>query len=98
MLKFWAISALVCIAGPAFADVSAAEITYQSCRVCHDTAAGAAIPPLAGRSQAELEAAFAAMEASPEAQSIMHRFTAGLSADEIAALTAFIASQTGAKK
>lgn len=98
MLQKLAGIALICLAAPAQAEVSSAEITYQSCRVCHDTAKGATITPLVGRSAEDLGAAFAQMAENPAAQSIMHRFLVGLSDQEIADLTLYIATLAGERK
>lgn len=82
-----------CLPIGASAQTEAEAMTYGSCLMCHggDDISGS-IPPLAGKSQADLVAAMTAFAVPGQAGTIMNRFVAGLTAEEMDRLARYIAS------
>ncbi len=79
----------LCAGGAALAQGTAEAVLSASCLTCHGDGQGeGAIPAIAGRPYEELMTALAGFDGTTA--TIMHRFTAGLTAEEIEALARHI--------
>lgn len=96
MYRILTIIGLACMAVPAHAGSSPEEIIYISCRACHaGPGSDTTIPAIAGRPSAELSAALSHIAQDSHDTVIMHRFTTGLTADELTALAHYISGLEG---
>jgi cytochrome c553 len=86
-------------AGVGHAESSPEEITFQSCRVCHGAAAGeTGIPAIEGRAYDDLLASLMSLGGTTDKSTIMHRFSAGQSREELEALSRYISDLDGPNK
>lgn len=87
---------IVALVGPALA--SSEDVTMVSCSVCHGlTGSGASIPTINGRDSQELLALMLSFAAGDTSATIMHRFLAGMSSEELELLAVYISGMGAAE-
>lgn len=86
--------AALAAAGPATAEMQRGEILALSCMGCHGTEGKSpgSMPSLNGKSQDYIASAMLAFKNDERPATVMNRLAKGYSADEIAALAAYLAS------
>jgi cytochrome c553 len=89
MFRSLIILALICAGGAGLAQDTSAEITAESCAVCHNDSA-TAIPKIGDRSFKELTDTLTGFRQAGSTVTIMHNFVAGLTAQEIEDLARFL--------
>ena len=96
MLKSLTLCFALCASGAAYAQPSAAEITYNSCAVCHGDGQGeGAIPAIRGQKYEALLGYMTSLGGPSDTSTIMHRFTAGLTVPEMEDLAQYISTLEG---
>lgn len=81
---------------PAAAEVGAAPPGAASCSGCHAPASlGAAVPPIAGHSAAEIVAAMEDYRAGRRPATVMDRIAKGFTPEETQAIAAWLATPRG---
>jgi cytochrome c553 len=96
MLRTLPVLFFFCTGGAAIAQATTEEITYLSCRICHDAAGPAtSIPVLKGRSYEELIEKLNTFIGEADVSTIMHRFASGFTAAELDNLARYISGLEG---
>ena len=87
---------VVALVGPALAG--SGDVTMVSCSVCHgSTVSESSIPTINGRDSKELLALMLSFASGETTATIMHRFLAGMSNEELELLAAYISGLEAAE-
>lgn len=99
MLKGLTLFMFMSVGGAALAQDSPAQISYESCMVCHGSGEGeGAIPAIAGQPYETLLASLQFFAQEAGSSTMMHQFMPAFTATEIEDLAMYVSSLEGETK